>query len=262
LESYSQPEALYSRLKRQGMSLVTVTDHDSIDAVEVLRRHPDFFVSEEVTCSLPSGSQMHVGVYDINDRQHVEVQRRRDDFPSLIAYLREQNLFFSANHIFSSLTGRRTMRDFECFETEFDAVETRNGCMLEVTNRNAEEFASRAGKIGLAGSDAHTLATAGSCWTEVLGARNKEEFLAGLRLGRAIVHGSHGSYFKLTRDILQIGVSMIQTTPLSAPVAILGGLAPVITLINYICEKRFSKIWSERLGQVERIGSVVSEAAA
>jgi predicted metal-dependent phosphoesterase TrpH len=262
LESYSEPEAVYSRLKRQGMSLVTITDHDSIDAVEILRRHSDFFVSEEVTCSLPSGSQMHVGVYDIDDRQHVEVQRRRDDFPSLIAYLREQDLFYSANHIFSSLTGRRTMADFECFEAEFDAFETQNGCMLEVTNRNAAEFAARTGKIAVGGSDAHTISTAGCCWTEVSGARNKDEFLAGLRHRRATVHGDHGSYFKLTRDILEIGVSMVRTTPQTAPLALLGGLAPVVTFINYICEKRFSKVWSKRLGQVQGIGSIVSEAAA
>jgi predicted metal-dependent phosphoesterase TrpH len=244
------------------MSLVTVTDHDSIDAVEVLRRHPDFFVSEEVTCAMPSGSQMHVGVYDLNDRQHVEVQRRRSDFASLIAYLREQKLFYSANHIFSSLTGRRILADFECFVSAFDAFETLNGCMLEAANRHAGEFAARTGKIGVGGSDAHTLATTGCCWTEVPCARNKAEFLAGLRHGRATVHGTHGSYFKLTRDILQIGVSMVQTTPLSAPVALLGGLAPVITLVNYLLERRFSHHWGERLGQFQRITPIVSEAAA
>ena len=40
-ESYSAPQDVYETLKRRGMDLVTVTDHDSIDAVEVLRRHAD-----------------------------------------------------------------------------------------------------------------------------------------------------------------------------------------------------------------------------
>ena len=44
------------------MDLVTVTDHDSIDAAERLRRHPDFFLSEEVSCLTPSGTELHVGV--------------------------------------------------------------------------------------------------------------------------------------------------------------------------------------------------------
>src|ERR1700680_1817663 len=103
-ESYNQPLAVYEKLKRLGMDLVTITDHDSIDAVEALRSRPDFFLSEEVTCSLPSGGELHVGVDDITDRDHIEIQRRRNDFPSLAAYLYERDLFFSANHVFSSLT--------------------------------------------------------------------------------------------------------------------------------------------------------------
>jgi predicted metal-dependent phosphoesterase TrpH len=35
-ESYSDPVALYHQLKRQGMSLVTLTDHNSVDGVKEL----------------------------------------------------------------------------------------------------------------------------------------------------------------------------------------------------------------------------------
>jgi hypothetical protein len=42
-ESYTKPEALYETLKRRGMDLVTVTDHDSIGSAEVLRRYPDYY---------------------------------------------------------------------------------------------------------------------------------------------------------------------------------------------------------------------------
>ena len=48
-ESYNDPHRLYAALRQRGMDLVTVTDHDSIDAVEPLRHHPDFFLSEEVS---------------------------------------------------------------------------------------------------------------------------------------------------------------------------------------------------------------------
>src|ERR1700726_957381 len=74
-ESYNEPLALYETLKRRGMDLVTVTDHDSIDAVESLRRRPDFFLSEEVTCITPSGMEIHVGALGIIDRDHIELQR-------------------------------------------------------------------------------------------------------------------------------------------------------------------------------------------
>ena len=65
LESYSAPADVYATLRKRGMNLVTLTDHDSIGGAEELRRHPDFFISEEATCTMPSGTQVHVGVYDI-----------------------------------------------------------------------------------------------------------------------------------------------------------------------------------------------------
>src|SRR5579862_4471459 len=107
-ESYNDPLEVYEVLKRRGMDLVTITDHDSIGAAEQLRKFPDFFLSEEVSCSTPEGTRLHVGVYDITERDHLELQRRRDDLLSLIGYMRERRLLFSLNHVFSRLTGRRT----------------------------------------------------------------------------------------------------------------------------------------------------------
>lgn len=145
-ESYNDPAEVYARLRKRGMDLVTLTDHDSIGAAEALRRHPDFFVSEEVTCRMPSGTTVHIGVYDLTERQHVEIQRRRDDLLCLLAYLTERRLLFSVNHIFSSLTGRRDREDFSLFESYFPAVETRSGHMLPFHNRQAERFARRLGE--------------------------------------------------------------------------------------------------------------------
>ena len=145
-ECYSEPEAVYQTLRRAGMDLVTVSDHDSIGAAEALRRHPDFFLSEEVTCRMPSGNELHVGVYDLTERQHVEIQRRRNDLPRLVAYLNEQGLFYSVNHAFSALTGRRSMDDFIWLDGAFPGVEVRNGHVPERSNRLAERMAERLGK--------------------------------------------------------------------------------------------------------------------
>src|SRR5215471_15467885 len=157
-ESYNDPLAVYDRLKRLGMDLVTVTDHDSIDAVEALRGRPDFFLSEEGTCTLPSGTELHVGVYDITERDHIELQRRRRDFESLFAWLVDHNLFFSANHVFSSLTGRRAAADFELFESAFPALETGNGHMRRRNNRAAAFLADLSARAEVGGSDAHAMA--------------------------------------------------------------------------------------------------------
>ena len=53
------------------MNLFTLTDHDSIEGAEQLRRNPNFFVSEELTCKMPSGTEIHIGVYDFTERQHL-----------------------------------------------------------------------------------------------------------------------------------------------------------------------------------------------
>jgi predicted metal-dependent phosphoesterase TrpH len=264
-ESYNQPLAVYDRLKRLGMDLVTITDHDSIDAAEVLRSRPDFFLSEEVTVRMPSGTELHMGVYDITDRDHVEIQRRRDDFTSLLAYLRERNLLFSANHIFSSLTGRRALADFELFERVFPALETRNGHMLARANENAASMADFAGKSEVGGSDAHAMASVGCAWTIVPRARSRQEYLDGLRRGQGRVRGATGSYWKLTRDILTIGGQMVRHNPATLPLAPLAVVAPLVTAGNYLVETVFSRWWMSRYlrARAERFASVeVAEVAA
>ena len=245
-ESYNQPLEVYEKLKRIGMDLVTVTDHDSIGAVEELRSRPDFFLSEEVTCKLPSGGELHVGVYDISERDHVELQRRRDDFESLRAYLCERDLFFSANHVFSSLTGIRKIEDFELFEHAFPALETRNGHMLKIANENATLLADFAARAEVGGSDAHAIASVGCAYTVVPYARNKREYLDGLRRGLGRVRGETGGYLKLTRDVWSIGRSMVKSNPWTLPVSLLGVAVPLVTLGNYVIESVFARWWMSR----------------
>ena len=245
-ESYNEPLAVYQKLKRLGMDLVTITDHDSIDAAECLRSRPDYFLSEEVTCRLPSGTELHVGVYDIAERDHVELQRRRHDFEALAAYLRERNLFFSANHVFSSLTGRRHAADFELFETAFPAVETGNGQMLARANQNAAALADFAARAEVGGSDAHAMPSVGCAWTVVPRARDKHEYLDGLRRGLGKVRGQTGGFCKLTRDVLFIVREMVRHNPWTLPLAPLAVGVPAVILGNYAAEQFFARFWMAR----------------
>jgi predicted metal-dependent phosphoesterase TrpH len=246
-ESYNDPEEVYETLKRRGMQLVTVTDHDSIDAVERLRRHPDFFLSEEVSCRTSSGTHLHIGVYGVAERDHIQMQRRAEDFPSLLAYLRERKLLFSVNHAFSGLTGSRTRADFEEFIQSFPAVETRNGQMLPAANCYAEEMALLAGKVAVGGSDAHTVESLGRTYTEVAGARTAAEFLEGLKRGQGVVRGQSGDYWTLTRAIADIGCSMMKEHPWTVVLAPLIAAIPVVTLVNLLMETWFAHAWGRKL---------------
>jgi predicted metal-dependent phosphoesterase TrpH len=246
-ESYNEPEAVYETLKRRGMDLVTVTDHDSVDAAEALRRHPDFFLSEEITGITPSGMEIHVGVFGIEDRHHIELQRRRKDIPALAAYLCEQNLFFSVNHVFSSLTGRRSELDFELFADLFPALETLNGQIPAANNAAAARLASEWRKCEIAGSDSHTLASLGLTYTEVPGAHDAQSFLRGMRRGQAHVQGISGSYWTLTRAILDIGISFMREKPWATILAPLLFAVPLVILGNHVSEILFEQRWSRRI---------------
>ncbi len=252
-ESYNQPDDVYHRCKQRGMSIVTVTDHDSIDAAEALRKYPDFFVSEEVTVRMPSGSDMHLGVYAITEKDHVEIQRRRTDFVALLVYLTERKLFFSVNHIFSGLTGRRELEDFNWFASYVPAFEVRNGQMRSDANRDATRLAERLGKIGVAGSDSHTLSGVALTFTQVPGTRTVEEFFTGLRAGRGVVHGEHGSYTKLTLDIWRFAGALLEEQPLAAALIPFTVFVPLITAGHWLNEFRFCKKWAAPLlGETRR----------
>jgi predicted metal-dependent phosphoesterase TrpH len=254
LESYNEPRALYARLKQRGMDLVTVTDHDSIDAVEDLRRYPDFFLSEEVTCTMPSGTEMHAGVYGISEHDHIELQRRRNDIESLLAYAVENRLFVTVNHLYSSLTGSRTEDDFALFARDFHGVEIINGQMLKRANRLAEDFAARFNKPVIGGSDSHTLAGVARTFTEVAGASNAEDFLAGLRRGQSTAIGDSGDFFKLTADVFSIGGSLMRATPWMGFFAFLLAAAPAITLGHYFKEQAFAWYWGQKNRPEEPVG--------
>jgi predicted metal-dependent phosphoesterase TrpH len=246
------------------MDLVTVTDHDSIDAVETLRSKPDFFLSEEVTCTLPSGSQLHIGVYDITERDHIELQRRRGDFESLFAWLYDHNLFFSANHIFSALTGSRALKDFELFESAFPAIETGNGHMTRASNRAASLLADHAARAEVGGSDAHAMASVGKAWTVVPGARNYREYLDGLRAGQGRVRGEAGNWWKLTRDVLSIGREMMREDKRTLPIAALVWLVPLITAGNSAREALFVRHWLSQYRRARRapVGRRIAQVIA
>jgi predicted metal-dependent phosphoesterase TrpH len=251
-ESYNDPAEVYLRLKRLGMSIVTMTDHDSIDAGEALRRHSDFFLSEEVSCRMPSGTELHLGVYGIGERDHLEIQRRRTDFVALLMYLTERKIFFGVNHVFSGLTGRREEEDFRWLASYVPAFETRNGQMTAKANAGAARLAAQLRKIEIAGSDSHTIAGAGLTYTEVQEARTVDEFFAGLRAGRGRVHGISGSYWKLTADVFSIIGSLFQEKPWTLSLLPLAVLVPAFTAGHWLNEMRFCRKWAAAIEKKKR----------
>ena len=89
-ESYSDPIKLYHMLKRRGMSLVTLTDHNSIDGVRELlgRGLPDVFISAEMTATFPEdGCNIHITVANMTEAQFAEVNRLRGNVYEMVAFV-------------------------------------------------------------------------------------------------------------------------------------------------------------------------------
>ncbi len=92
-ESYSEPLKLYDKLKARGMTLVTLTDHNSIDGVKELldRGYTDVFYSAEMTATFPEdGCRIHVTVANVSEAQFAEVQRLRGNVYEMMAYMDQQ----------------------------------------------------------------------------------------------------------------------------------------------------------------------------
>lgn len=210
-DCYSNPIEVYRAAKARGMDLVTLTDHDTIDGCLEIRERlddpPDFFMSEEVETFLPGDRSMHIGVFGITEAQHAEIQRLRRDFESLVAYLSEQGITSSLNHLFR---GYRPHLDAERYlrplVSAFDRFETRNGtqsCRYRLLTERAIGKFRRRSFGETAGSDAHTLRRVGRTWTECPGT-DRESFLANLAAGRSRAGGEDGRPGLLAQDVYSV----------------------------------------------------------
>ena len=210
-DSYNRPEEVYRVAKERGMDFVTITDHDSIDGCLYLLNKrpdlPDFFISEEVETYFPETRQrIHVNVFDIDEEQHAEIQRRRENIYDLHDYIRDERIIASANHMFQNYRMRNSPRHyFEEMLRMFDIFEVKNGAMATQHNRLVEDLMAvvreKRGSVSLvAGSDAHTLAPLALVYT-VAEAANVREFLEKVRGGECFVWGTEMGFRELLSDV-------------------------------------------------------------
>jgi predicted metal-dependent phosphoesterase TrpH len=213
-DSYNRPEEVYRLAKERGMDFVTLTDHDSIDGcLYLLNKNPDlpdFFISEEVETYFPDTRQrIHVNVFDIDERQHEEVQRRRHNIYDLHEYVKDERIIASANHMFQNYRMRNSPRHyFEEMLRMFDIFEVKNGAMASQHNRLVEDLMAvvreKRGAVSLvAGSDAHTLGPLALVYT-VAEAQNVTEFLEKVRGGECFVWGSEMGFSELLSDVYRM----------------------------------------------------------
>ncbi len=211
-ESYAAPARQYELCKARGMSLVTLTDHDTLAGGLTLVDRADFFLSEEITTVFPeNGCVMHVLAWNITEDHHEQLQARRGNIYDLCDYLNREEIAHALAHPLLSPNWRLDAELFEKAILLFPTFEGINGLvdrriepdLFTILDRlTPEVIASLSKKHGLvpngcsparkalvAGSDDHVHRRSGTIYSEVDGHLTPRSFLDRCTSGGARLFG-------------------------------------------------------------------------
>jgi glycosyltransferase involved in cell wall biosynthesis/predicted metal-dependent phosphoesterase TrpH len=243
-ESYSDPFELHRLLGERGMSLMTLTDHNSIDGAKALldAGKANVFISSEMTTTFPEdGCNIHVTVANMTERQFSEVNRLRGNIYEMIAYVDREiaanaPLAYFMTHPLMSTQNRTYGREGSLSITHIEkalllmnAFEVQNGSRTRALNdvtltmvrrldqESIERLANRHDiapkgerpwqKTILAGSDDHAGINPGRTWTEFPydgAAPTVVDLIRAMRNGETRPAGAHGGPITLAHSILKL----------------------------------------------------------
>ncbi len=240
-ECYTAVRQVYETAMARGMNLVTLTDHDNIDAaLELASAGPNTFISEEVSARFPEdGNVMHIIALGIDEAQHAELQRLRPNIYELARYVADSQIAAFLCHPLSAVNRRLDHSHVERCLLMFHNLELRNGtrdrehetALLRIIDGLTPEqleawaeryprtpFLNKFGRYGLVGgSDDHGRIGIARAFTTYRG----EASLAGLRTALASLRtepaGSwgtprtlgHNAYGVLTGYLKKDGTAML-----------------------------------------------------
>ena len=96
------------------MSLVTITDHNTIAGALEIAHLPDTFVSEEITAYFPEDRcKVHVLALDITENQHRDIQKVRENISDLADYLNQEQILHVVAHPLYGINERFSPEHFE-----------------------------------------------------------------------------------------------------------------------------------------------------
>lgn len=225
-ESFTEPLQLYNLARERGMSLVTITDHNTIEGALAIAHLPNTFISEEITTYFPEdGCKIHVLAYDINEAQHQDIQKVRENIFDLAGYLQQQGIVHVLAHPLYSVNDRLTPDHFEKllllfknFELNGARDETQNVCLKHIISfltpeeidRLREKHQIEPGfpkpwkKNLTGGSDDHSSLNIARRFTRVENARNVDEFLRGIGNHKTTVYGQPATPQTLSHNLYGI----------------------------------------------------------
>ena len=206
-ESFTNPMLVYNTAKAKGMSLVTISDHNTIEGALEIAHLPDTYISEEITSYFPEdGCKVHILAQNITEAQHDEIQKTRENIFDLVAYLNGENIVNIIAHPLYGVNDRLTINHFEQmlllfknFELNGARNDKQNQTLAQVlktlTPMDIERLSNRYNYQPLfdtpwqknltGGSDDHSGLNIARTFTAVDNATNLNDFMAGILNGKS-----------------------------------------------------------------------------
>ena len=210
-ESFTEPENVYRLARQRGMSLVTLSDHNTINGALEIAHLPGTFISEEVTTYFPrDGCKIHVLALNITESQHRDIRKVRENVYDLVEYLNGENILHILAHPLYSVNDRLNLEHFEqmlllfkYFELNGARDDLPNQCLKKIlpllTPGIIEELADKYDyappfqepwkKTLTGGSDDHSSLNIARTYTEIRDAYDIPSALEGIRNHRTRVIG-------------------------------------------------------------------------
>jgi len=189
-ECYNEPEDVYLTAKERGMDYVPITDHDTIEAAQILNdKYPDIIIGEELQVkAFDEGDLIHILALGINEKIHYDLEHlKKIGLEKTINYLKKRDIAHITAHIaHSASTKPLSLKFINKLMKYTDIIEAHNGEVTAEENITASFFADIYKKKKTAGSDAHTLYSVGKVFTGVPNNAGvtKEDFLEAIKHGK------------------------------------------------------------------------------
>lgn len=223
-DSYSQPKAIHEALRARGMDFVTITDHNHIEGCLEIADKPGVFISEQVSTYFPGDRcQAHLLVWGIDEEQHREIQRLRENIYDLQKYLAQNGIAHAVAHPLYRVDDKLGIAHFEKLVLLFKVFEGLNGlrdslfsgiAQFILNGLTPEKIAALAGRHGIepahpepwkkilvAGSDDHGGIFPASAFTQTGRCKTPADFLAAVMRGDCAIHGAGGTPLALSHGL-------------------------------------------------------------
>lgn len=156
------PLMLYEKAVERGMTFISFTDHDTMDAYDRIgwtRERLVTGVEVKILDRIKVGHTVHINVYTLNRQQFQEIEniaKKAQDIEMLVEYLRAENLPFILNHPFWHEPGEKLSAAAVAEISEMFPVLEYNLGRIRKLNRLVLELAASRNKGVAAGTDSHT----------------------------------------------------------------------------------------------------------